>query len=131
MSTIFHFFIKWWPLNNYKKCFLFHLKSFFRSRDIQVLVFPPSLLFFSVSHSLRGWSKINLKVYDINNYLNKNLITHFVCYLEKEKRHDIETLSIDRARKEYFMQKSWRKCTPFLVLVNKPKQPLHARDCCH
>ena len=37
----------------------------------------------SVSHCVRGWSKINLKVYDIINCLNKNLITHFVWYLGK------------------------------------------------
>ena len=36
---------------------------------------------------------MNLKVYVIINCLNKNLITHFVGYLGKEKRHDIETLS--------------------------------------
>ena len=30
----FYFFAKWWPFKNYEKCFLFHLKSSFRSRDI-------------------------------------------------------------------------------------------------
>ena len=37
----FYFFTKWWPFKNYEKCFLFHLKSSFRSRDIQVFVFFP------------------------------------------------------------------------------------------
>ena len=50
-------------------------------------------LFLSVSHCLRAWFKINRKVYDVINCLNKNL-THFVWYLEKEKRYDVETLTI-------------------------------------
>ena len=39
---------------------------------------------------------MNLTVYDVINCLNKNLITHFVLELEKEKRYDTETLSIDK-----------------------------------
>ena len=35
--------------------------------------------------------------------LIKNLVTHFVWYLEKEKRYDIDTLSINRvSNKEKF-----------------------------
>ena len=41
------------------------------------------------------------------------LITHFVWYLEKEKRYDIETLSIDRVlNKKHFKGKIMKKmCT--------------------
>ena len=101
------------PFKNYEKCFSFHLKSSFRSRDIQALVFSSSPLFLPVSHCFRGWSKKNLKVYDVINCLNKNLITHFVWYLEKEIRCDIETLSIDRElNKEHFYGKIMQKmCT--------------------
>ena len=60
------------------QCFLFHLKSSFSSRDIQIFVFPSFPLFLSVSHCFRGWSKINLKVYNVINCLNKNLIKYFV-----------------------------------------------------
>ena len=59
------------------------------------------------------------------------LITHFVWYLEKENRYEIETLSIDRVlNKEYFYGKVMQEiCTKsFLILVNNPKQPLHARN---
>ena len=42
----------------------------------------------------------SFKVYDVINCLNKNLITHFVCYLEKEKRYDVETLAIDTVLNE-------------------------------
>ena len=47
------------------------------------------------------------------NCLNKNLITHFVWHLKKEKRYDIETLSIDRElNKEHFYGKIMQKmCT--------------------
>ena len=66
-------------LQNYEKYLLFHLKGSFRSRDIQIFVFPSSPLFLPVSHShLRGSSKINLKVYDVIKYLKENLIAHFV-----------------------------------------------------
>ena len=37
-----------------KLCFLFHLKSSFRSRDIQFFLFPSSLSFLPVSHCFRG-----------------------------------------------------------------------------
>ena len=40
----------------------------------------------------------------------KGLITNFVWYLEKEKRYDIETLSIDRVlNKEHFYGKIIQK----------------------
>ena len=50
------------------------------------------------------------------------------------KRHDIESLSIDRVLNNIFMKNSFRKCTPKasprplfnLIFVNNPKQPLHA-----
>ena len=63
------------------KMFLFHLKNSFRSRDIQIFVF-----FLPVSHFLKAWSKINLKVYDAFKWLKNNLRTHFVWYLEKKKK---------------------------------------------
>ena len=106
----FLFFAKWYPFKNYEKCFLFHLESSSRSQDIQISVFPSSPLFLPVSHCFRGWSKINLKVYVIINCLNKNLITHFVWYLGKEKRYDIEILSIDTIlNEEHFYGKIMQK----------------------
>ena len=33
--------------------------------------------------------KLNPKVYDVISWLNKNLKTHFVKYLEKDSRFDI------------------------------------------
>ena len=43
VSAIFYLFTKWQPFKNYKKCFLFNLKSSFCSRDIQIFVFFPFL----------------------------------------------------------------------------------------
>ena len=107
---IFHQMI---AFKNYEKCFLFHLKSSFRSPDIQMFVFPSSPLFSPVSHYFGGWSKKNLKVYDNINCLNKKLITHFVRHLEKKIRCDIETLFIDRElNKEHFYENTMQKmCT--------------------
>ena len=90
-------------LQKLQKMLFISSKCFFHSGDVKIFVFPSSPLFLPVSHCFRGWSKINLKVYDVINCLNKNLITHFVWYLKKEKRHDIETLSNDRVlNKEHF-----------------------------
>ena len=120
MSTIFYqifvfhqmiALLKLWKMFfiSTKKLFLF-----LRYLNFYIFVFPS---FFPVSHCFRGWSKKNLKIYDVINCLNKNLITHFVWYLEKETRCDIETLSIDRELnkkhgKMGFMEKSCRKCSP-------------------
>ena len=70
--------------------------------------------FLPVGHCFRASSKLNLKAHDVINCLNKNSITHFIRYLEKEKEYDIETLPIDGvSNKEHFcrdiMQKMWRK----------------------
>ena len=98
----FYFLTKWCPFKNYEKCFLFHLKISFRSRDIQFFVFLSFPLFLPVE----GWSKMNLKVHDVIDCLNKNSITHFVWYLGKEKRYDNETRSIDGVSdKEHFYRK--------------------------
>ena len=40
--------------------------------------------------------EINLKVYDVITWSNKNLLTNFASYLEKEKSNGIKTLTIDR-----------------------------------
>ena len=65
-------------------------------------------------------SSKNLKIYDVINCLNKNLITRFVWHLEKEIRYDIETLSTDRElNKEHFYGKIMQKiCTK-----SKPQTP--------
>ena len=52
----------------------------------------------------------SFKVYDIINFLNKNLIIHLVWYLEKKKRYGIKTLSIDKVlNKEHFYGKIMQK----------------------
>ena len=90
-------------------CPLFFIKFVFFNvslRDIQIFVFLSSPLFFPVSHCLRGWSKKNYKIYDIIHCLNKNLIAHFVWYIVKEIRCDMETLSMDRElNKKHFYWK--------------------------
>ena len=86
-----------------------NLFSFWRYSDFCIFVFP---FFFPVSYCFRRWSKKNLKIYVIN-CLSMNLTTHFVLYLEKEIRCDIETLSINRElNKEHFHGKIMQKiCT--------------------
>ena len=121
------------PSKTIKKCFLFHLKSSFCSQDIQFFVFLSFPIFLLVGHCFRAWLKINLNVHDIINSLNKSSIIHFVWYLDKEKRYDIETLSIYGASdKECFYkkirQKMCSKATP-KPLYNFGKQPKTAIAC--
>ena len=69
-------------------------------------------LFVPVGHCFGGWSKINLKVHDVINCLNRNSVTHFVWYIEKEKRYYIETLPTDGvSAKEHHFWVSWVKKT--------------------
>ena len=88
--------------------------------------------FFPLEHCFRRWSKINLKGYDVINCLNKNLVTHFVWYLKRLYRNDIEILSIERVlKKNYNHTENVHKklvSDPFLILVNNPKQTLHVRN---
>ena len=124
MSAIFNQMIALQKL--WKMFFLFHLKNFYRYRDIQVFCISV-ILFFSLS-AIRGWSKVTLKVYDIINCLNNNFITHSVWYLGNKKNDikkplsidiwvlnnvSMETLSIDRVlHKESFLGKIMQKmCT--------------------
>ena len=44
---------------------------------------------------LQRFFPLSAIAFDIINYLNKNFITHFVWYLEKEIRCYIETFSIE------------------------------------
>ena len=68
------------------------------------------VIFFLVGYFCRGWSEINLKIYDIINCLNKNLITHFVWYLEKIKSYDIGASTFDIVlNKEHFYGKTMQK----------------------
>ena len=50
------------------------------------------------------------------NCLNKNLITNFVWYFEKEKKYDIKTLSINRALYE---EQIWHNHIFFEKLLEK------------
>ena len=119
------------PAKTMKDVFLFNLLSSFRSRDI--FVFPSSALFLPVTHCLRASSKINLKVYDVINCLNKNLITHFAWYLRRKK---VMTLKLWPLRQYYirntFMEKPNRKCAPKaspILLFYFGKQPKTANPC--
>ena len=124
------------PSKTIKNVFYFmYIKTSFRSWDIQIFIFSSSLFFFPVSHCFRGWFKRNLKVYDVINCLNKNWMTHFVSYLEKEIRCDIETLPIDSVKYRTFLRKNHAENVhqnlvpdPFLILLNNPKWSLHAKS---
>ena len=99
------------PLKTMEKFFFFFFSSkklflFLWYSNFCISFFSSSPLFLPVGHCFRRWSRISLKVYDVINCLNKNLIRDFVWYHLKEKRYDIETLSIDRVlNKEHF---SWK-----------------------
>ena len=130
MSAIFIFSPNDSPSKTIKNAFYFIEKPL---SVLEIFVFPSSPLFLPVDHCFSWWSKINLKVYDVINCLNKNFITRFDWYLEKEKRHDIETLFIVRVlNKDYFYGKIVQTiCTksysqiPCFILANNSK---HTRN---
>ena len=104
---IFHQMI---ALQELWKLFFISSKSSFRSRDIKIFVYSSSPLFSLVSHCFRGWFKKNRKIYVVINCLNKNLLTHYVWYLEKKTRCGTETLFIDRVlNTEHFYGKIMQK----------------------
>ena len=112
-DLMIRFFSSWFL----KACVCYFLSNFyFWPNDSPFLAYLCISIFPSfspVSHCFIGWSKIILKVYDVNNCQNKNLITHFVWYLKKEKRYEIETSIIDIVlNKEHFYGKVMQKmCT--------------------
>ena len=61
------------------------LFSFSRYSNFCISTFPSSS---PCQPLLESLIQHNLKVYDVINCLNKNLITHFVWYLEEKKRYD-------------------------------------------
>ena len=56
---------------------------------------------------LPAFSPCQSLLFDVINCLNKNLITHFLSHLEREKRYGNEILS-----RNILMEKSCRKYTP-------------------
>ena len=121
------------PSEIMKNVFLFHQKTSVHSQDIQIFLFFSAPLFSPVSHCFRGWFKKNFKVCDVINCQIENLITHFVWYLEKEIRSDIELLHIDKVwNMEHFcgkiIQKIWTKASP-RPLYNFAKWPKTAIAC--
>ena len=93
----------------WKMFFISSKKLFLFSRYLSFCIF----IFCSFSLSaiaLEVDSGKVLKVYDVINCLNKNLITHFVWYLEEEIRCGTETLSINRElNKEHIYGKIMQK----------------------
>ena len=98
-------------------------KKLFLPPGIQIFIFPSSPLFLPIRHCFRGWLKINL--YDVISCQNKSLITHFLWYFEKDERHDIKALSIDRVLNiiRDILQKM---CMAHLA--NNLKKSMHARN---
>ena len=100
------------PSKTMKNVFISSKKffSFSRYSHFCISVFPS---FSPDSHCFRGWLKIKLKVYNVINCPNKNLKTHFVWYLENEKRYDTETFSIDRVlnKEHYYGRVMQKMCT--------------------
>ena len=107
-------------------CFLFYPANDSPSKTMKMLFISSRKLFLflrysnfciSVLHSFSTsrpllWRMIEdkSKVHDVINCVNEISITHFVWYLENEKKYDIETLSIDWVSdKEHFYRKIMQK----------------------
>ena len=66
-------------MKNDEKWFLFHVKSSFRSKDIQVFV----LSFWYVAKRLDEKDKVNFSFYDVAVWLTNDCNTHVSQYREK------------------------------------------------
>ena len=83
--------------------------SFSRYWNFCISIFP-TVFYLPLLYKMIGEDK---PVCDIMYFLNKKLITHFVWYLENEKRYDIKILFIDRVlNPDHFVEKSCRKQAP-------------------
>ena len=114
-----------------KKCFLFNQKSSFCSQVNQVFFYFRPSIFYSLSALLQRM--INLKVYDTIMCLNKNSIKIF-CLISWEGKkvwhwNFVRRWSIKKGTFLY-AENMQQKLVPdiFIILVNNPKQPLHARN---
>ena len=67
VSAIFFKFTKRKYSKNDEKCFLFHVKSSFRSQDIYVFMLTSSPHFSPVSHCWKSRLKIMFKIHDVMN----------------------------------------------------------------
>ena len=83
-KIIFHYMI---ALQKLWKMFFISSKKLFSFLRYSNFFIPSSPFFVLVSHCFRAWSKINFKVYDVINCLDKNLITHCVwCFAWEGKK---------------------------------------------
>ena len=57
----------------------------FGSQDVKFFVLSPSPLFFPGNYCFRTWSKINAKVHDVINCLNKSIVTNCLKSCEERK----------------------------------------------
>ena len=111
-----------------------HEKKFFSSKKLlSIEIFKPLYfhlpLFFPISHCFRGWSKKRLKVNDIDNifcliYWEKNKVWwnwNSAHWIELNKEHFLQNNHAEIVHQNLAPDSS-------LILLNNPKQPLHARN---
>ena len=107
-------FTKWKPLNDYEKCFLFHLKIPICYQNIQFFVFPSSPLFLRIPW-LELFQKLHPLIYasqfvhDIINY--PTFIYHIESGKSGEKEKKIQQFEY-LEKKELFR---WIKILHFIV----------------
>ena len=100
------------PSKTMEATFYFIYKALFVLEIFNFLHFCRPHLFLLVGHCFRGSSKMNLKVHDVINCLNKNSITHFVWYLEKEKRYGIGVSDTEHFYRKIVLKKCAAKASP-------------------
>ena len=77
------YFTKRKPLKNDEKCFLFNVKSCFRSWGINFFVFPSSPHFCPVGHCKESWLKITFTFHDVTKCISRSFKIHTDGYLGK------------------------------------------------
>ena len=86
-------FDKWKPFKNDEKCFLSHVKFFFRSFSLHPVL---SWLFGYVEKQLDNKVKVNFKIYDVTDWATNNYNRHIAEYVSNLRHSVNEIWSISR-----------------------------------
>ena len=97
------------PLKKNEKCFLFHLKSSFRSQGIWIVV---------LTFRKTAWLEyqFNIKFYNVTTWMTNNYNTHIACISEIKGNQTMDFGElIEYNKRNIFIQKLCRKWGRFLT----------------
>ena len=106
------YLLHWKPFKSYEKCFLFHLKSSFRSQDIfNFFYLNFSGLFHHIKNRLDYKDKANFKIHDVTTRLAKICNRHILPNISRSKDNQAMKFGrlIEYNKINIFLQNLYRK----------------------